>query len=219
MSRPALLHDIRSELRTNAFDIDSSTGIHIISLTSIRQNCPLLLSTFQEVLRTRSVSASLRYVYNDMILGERYLLKKDAIVQVPSGPLHTDHLLWGADAGAFAPRRFIRTELEESNGNKIKAPPQDTGAYLPFGFAPSMCPGRHLATGEILALTAMLILRFDIVPERGWTAPGEEEAATGTFMVPKEAYKVMLDPRTEFIGKNWAYSVGGGDNRFPLLGG
>ncbi|KAL0259298.1 hypothetical protein SLS55_005034 [Diplodia seriata] len=149
--------------------------------------------------------------------GEQYLLKKDAVVHMPSPAFHRNEGIWGAgsSAEAFDPRRFVKS-VEKAEGGRRMA------GFLAFGISPSLCPGRHFATGEVLALVAMLVLRFDVVPEREgvWREPRvDAKSAAASFYTPVEEVRVVFKPRKEFEGVQWAYSVTPGKGRFGLITG
>lgn len=93
---------------------------------------------------------------------------------------------------------------------------------MSFGTAPGLCPGRHLASGEVLALVAMVVLRFEIEPIRGvWREPGKlnTNAVASTMTPPAEAFDVGIVRRAEFEGVEWAFNVTEGNRRFGLVTG
>lgn len=209
-SRPRLLAEVRTEIRQNALDVEEAAGVCIVDLTRIRERCPLFSAVFQELLRTRTASPTLRMVYDELLLDGKYLLRKGGIVQVPVPMNHRREDIWGIDAGEFNPRRFMQG-------------PDDTGrfadgskAFFPFGMAPHVCPGRHFSTCEILATTAMLVMRFDICPEAAWAAPVKEMAA-GVFLLPKGEFRVRLKSRSAFNGSKWAFRTTQGDDGKSVL--
>lgn len=61
----------------------------------MRTECPLLVSTLQEVRRLYGTIASLRLIYEYPMLGDEYLLKKSGAVLMPNCMFHTDGPLWG----------------------------------------------------------------------------------------------------------------------------
>ncbi|KAL1627500.1 hypothetical protein SLS54_002425 [Diplodia seriata] len=224
-SRPALLGDVRGELwREGAVSVDAETGVHTVDLAAVRDGCGVLVGAFQETLRCRSKAMPVRMAYEDVVLGgsgggggEQYLLKKDAVVHMPSPAFHRNEGIWGAgsSAEAFDPRRFVKS-VEKAEGGRRMA------GFLAFGISPSLCPGRHFATGEVLALVAMLVLRFDVVPEREgvWREPRvDAKSAAASFYTPVEEVRVVFKPRKEFEGVQWAYSVTPGKGRFGLITG
>ena len=113
----------------------------------VRDECPLLLSVFQEGLRYFSHGATARLVLEDTMLDRQYLLKKDALVLMPTSVIHTDQAVWGPPG--FNPRRFLKAE----GGAKRSS----AASYRPFGDGNVLRPGRHFAAAEVLTLTAMLV--------------------------------------------------------------
>lgn len=231
VARPSLLADIRDEITQNTLH-EEALGVLSMNLENLRDRCPLLLSTFQEVLRMHSVSPSVRLVYNDVLLDDQYLLKKGEIVQIPSGMLHYREDIWGLEASEFEPKRFMRPSSPQSQKqelandahgtNEKKFGPTDARAFIPFGFAPHICPGRHFATGEILSLLAMLVVRYDIVPEEGqrWLGIEKKEAVAGTMMLPKKPFNVTIKTRPGYESKKWTYKLDrGSSGRFALITG
>lgn len=50
-----------------------------------------------------------------------------------------------------------------------------------------MCPGRHFVTMEVLALTAYMVLRFDMTPTEGkWAIPMQRQESLATNVFPPE---------------------------------
>ena len=95
-AHPGLLEDIRKEVGIIMTETSDSAGkIRHIDITTLKSTCPLLTSTFQEVLRYRSMGTSVRQVMEDTILENRWLLKKDSMIQMPSRVIHTSSSLWG----------------------------------------------------------------------------------------------------------------------------
>lgn len=209
-SRPDLLSEIRAEIQERALHVKD--GVHTVDLADIRDNCELLVSTFQEVLRYRSRALPMRMVYEDVILNDRYLLKEGSIVQMPSPTFHRNESLWGSNSDVFNPKRFMKDGKRES---------RRMAGFLAFGMSPSLCPGRHFATGEVLALTAMLLLRYDVIPVRGsWeVSKCAPESAAASFDLPVGEFPVQFKARREFEGTVWAYAVTAGGGRFGLITG
>ena len=215
-SRDQLLADIREEIKSNGLVIDSETNKHVVDLGLIRDGCPKLVSVFQEVLRVHSNGAPTRVVYNDIMLDDRYLLKAGSVVQMLALAVNKEEAVWGTSAQQFDSSRF------SSSVNKEKEPtvekPRAT-SYISFGTSPNMCPGRHFAAGEILALVAMLILRYDITPIAGnwWTPKLNAWAIAASVTPPVEAYPVRVFKREEFAGATWSFRVTEGKGKFGLI--
>jgi cytochrome P450 len=195
-SDPNLLQDIRAELESTCVSTTRVPGkpsarqIHIVRM---REKCHLLHSAFQEVLRLHALGASARFVREDMMLDDQYLLKKGMVVQMPTAVMHFDTASWGADAREFRARRFL---------NK-----QSSKAYRPFGGGASLCPGRHFVMLETLALTACMVLRYDITSADGGRlhvpAQKQESLATNTFP-PENDVTVRVTEREGCQNVSWS---------------
>lgn len=114
-----------------------------------------------------------------MLLDDKYLLKQGSAVQTPMAVLHKSPAAWGEDAAAFRPRRFLKAINVNAYGteNELKQTP---AAFRPFGGGASLCPGQHVATMEMMALVAMLVLRFEV-----------EGAGEGALVVPGSTQKIL----------------------------
>lgn len=188
-----------------------------------RRACPVLMSTWQEVLRFNHVGISARVVMQDVFLGG-YLLKKGSTAMVVSPVMHSDTTVWGSSAREFQHRRFSLTysnadgrEHFTSSGNhdektagegQRKASNLDKSpAYRNFGGGSTLCPGRHLATQEVLSLVALLVMRFDVHPARGrhWISPRKDVPGPTSMPIPVAGepsdLRVEMVPR--FPGREW----------------
>ena len=200
-----LLQDVRAEVKsciTGDNEIEQGTTNKLLRLdpTKVREECPLLLSIFQEVLRFYSRGATARLVLADTMLNDKYLLKKDAVIIMPTSVIHSDTSVWGSSE--FSPRRFIKTK----GGPKKNAP---AASYRPFGGGSTMCPGRHFASAEILALTAMLVHQYEIKPVSGdWGLPTAVQPSLAVNVFPpKEEVRVWMVPREGLEDVEWVFGV------------
>jgi cytochrome P450 len=143
-SNHALLAELRIEDEIFFLEnvSDSNERKDLLDFTRIKENCPLLVSTWQEVLRMNSYLPSGRTVMQDTMVQGQYLLKKDATVFIFSGVLQSDAKSWGLDVAEFNPRRFLKGE----NQNKVHP-----AAFRPFGGGHVFCPERIFAFTEVLA--------------------------------------------------------------------
>jgi cytochrome P450 len=209
-SRPELLEEVRDEVAQHAVQVDAQ-GVHTLDLGEIKEKCPLLMSAFQETLRLRSNTVPIRVIYEDTILDDRYLLKKGGILQMPAHAINRDRTIWGSNADEYDPRRFVRINQSDSR--------KKANGFLSFGTSPHVCPGRHFATGEILALIAMLVLRYDIVPLGGvWKEPrANKTAITSSTRPPAEEFKVVATARRQYDGVEWAFRVTEGKGKYGLI--
>ena len=208
-SNPKILRDCRDEIANitkTSVDEDGSTLLHSIDITSIKSSCPILTSTIQEVFRHRSVGTAIREVVEDTVLDGQYVLKKGCTVLMPSGVLHSDPASWGPDAAHFNHKRFLKGG---SGGSKLPSPV----AFRAFGGGSTLCPGRHFATTELMALATMLIARFDVAPVggKGWPDPDVRNVKLWSQIVePDNDFEVeVTERRQEPEGRKhkWAFGL------------
>jgi cytochrome P450 len=212
-SNPQVLADCRDELTgiTKIMTDGHGTTTHHIDLLSIKTNCPILTSTLQEVLRHRAVGTSVREVMEDTILDGKYFLKKGCTLLIPTDVLHSDRILWGDDVAEFDHRRFLKLP-----GKKVPNPV----AFRAFGGGTTLCPGRHFASTEIMAVAGMLIARFEITPVDGhW--PNVEIKDINLWAQIVEAdpnFEIDVAPREIFAqGKHrWEFGLSDSEMLFPL---
>lgn len=213
-SRPNLLSKVREEVRQNALHIvdNSQAGANktaIVDLADIREKCPFFVSTFQESIRFRSMGAPTRHLFEDVML-EGYLLKKGSTLQMPSSSVHSHPSSWGSTATEFNPSRFLKSES-----------PRKLGGFLGFGVTPSICPGRHFASSEILSLAAALILRFDFSPAESstssWVAPPVRYLLTAAVPPPASPFHVKATLRDDYRDYEWDFRVTKGKGQFGLV--
>lgn len=206
-SDPQLLSSIREEVDAHvASNPITPKATHTINIGTLQEDCPLLLSTFREVLRFRTHNATSRWVSEETLLADRYLLKKGSVLMVPGGVVHMDSSVWGEDVNTFNPRRFLKHG--GSKGSKARLHP---GAFRAWGGGTSLCPGRFFATTEITSVLAMFVARFDISPAGGgaWAIPKTERSRIASSMHPPvNDVKVNIAVRPGFEGHVWRYAFG-----------
>lgn len=211
-SRPELLQELRLEIRNNAIHVEEQgeKKVHIVDLADIRRKCPHLVSTFQETLRLRMKGSLVRMVIKDTLLDDQTLLKKGSLLQITAGHFNQSIEHWGPDALKFNSRRF----MELKNISKARQ------GFLAFGTAPNTCPGRQFASGEILSLVAMLILRFDIEPASSkWIEPEVNTTSlSAAVMPPQGEFMTKIYPRKEYNGCEWDFRVAGKGNFGLIIG-
>lgn len=201
-----LLKRIRNELETSSVKTDADGKTRNLSIVTLKEKCHLLHATFREVLRHHALGSSVRYVREDTLLDGRYLLRKGMVVQMPMSVLHSDRGAWGADASTFCPDRFL-VHGSEDVGKSVRQ--TSASAFRPFGGGTSLCPGRHVATLETMALAAMMVLRFDLKPVNGplvIPASKQESLATNVFP-PERDVKIRLLGRDVADGVQWRFSM------------
>ncbi|KAK3897051.1 cholesterol 7-alpha-monooxygenase [Staphylotrichum tortipilum] len=175
-SSPTILTSVRAEPSALVTHPDAHTAT--LDLAAVKSSSPILLSTFQETLRFRAVNPGPRVLLDDVALPDGTLLKKGAMLMIPAPVQHTDTSAWGDDAAAA--RRTNRV------------------AFRAFGGGHVLCPGRHFASMEILALAALTVLQFNVVPvaEGEWREPTwERSPVQAGIPVVDEEIEVELRPR------------------------
>ena len=76
-STAGLLDSIRKEIDSVITVNEDTHGLtHNVDIKSLKQHCPKLISTFQEMLRYCATSVSVRQVMEDTVLDGQWLLKK-----------------------------------------------------------------------------------------------------------------------------------------------
>ncbi|POS77356.1 hypothetical protein DHEL01_v204259 [Diaporthe helianthi] len=168
----------------------SSDGMsHTIDLAKVRTSCPILVSTWQEVLRFHGTSISARVVQEDTVIDNKYLLKKDSMVIMPTRASHTDESIWGPTANQFDHKRFLKSTKE--GGKRVSA-----AAFRGFGGGAVLCPGRHFVSTEILAFAALLLVRFEVRPVGGkWREPRKDFLMNTAFPMPQDEVNVEFSAK------------------------
>lgn len=205
-SNPALLSSIREEVDAHvASQASDAKATYTICTSTLQEDCPLLFSTFREVLRYRTHNATSRWVSEETMLADRYLLKKDSVLLMPGGVVHMDSSVWGEDVDSFNPRRFLK---HDSKSAKARLHP---GAFRAWGGGSSLCPGRFFATTEITSVLALFVARFEVSPADGakWVIPKTEHSRVASSMhPPANDVKVKITARDGFDGRGWRYTFG-----------
>jgi cytochrome P450 len=207
-SRPSLLAELRDEVRNNAILLPNT-----ISFGALRDSCPLLNSVYRETMRFCAPMSTTRYVLEDTIVADTYLLRKDSIVQIIGGLLHSDPATWGPDVDTFNPRRFYHTPNGSKTSENGSAPASKESqihpaAFRAFGGGTSLCPGRHFAQMEILSFTAAMITGFDMEPPNGqakvmWDPPMDEKTFLIAAIKPRRELNVKLVRRQGMEDTKW----------------
>lgn len=204
-----ILADVRKEVSAMV-RVNEEDGCNSIDLATVRTSCPILLSTFQETLRAHSVNPRVRRVLDDVLLSDQILLKKGSILMIPTPVQHTDTSAWGPDARAFDHMHFARKAGQRKH---------DRVAFRSFGGGHVLCPGRHFASTEIMALAALLVLQFDVVPTSNggeWIEPTSKKSPIQAgFAVPDNDIDVEFRPRDP--SKKWRVTFSGTEKAMGIV--
>ncbi|KAH8599917.1 cytochrome P450 [Bisporella sp. PMI_857] len=166
-----LVKDLREEVRGILEERQGEDGRRqcVLAIAKFSTSCPLLVSSYQEVIRLTNRQMGTRKLTDDTILEytptdkeggqpRTYLLKRGASVQMPVRVTHYLADVWGDDAYTFKPRRWITSREQERVQKR---------AFNPFGGGKHLCPGRHFAYAEVLGAIAALVLGFEIATPEG----------------------------------------------------
>lgn len=198
-----VLDNVRREVSAMVTE-NEKDGICSIDLANIRTACPILLSTFQETMRYRGVAPGPRLVLDDVVLDGGYRLKQGSMLMIPTPVQHTDTSAWGVDANEFDFMRFARKSAPgKKRPNRV--------AFRAFGGGHVLCPGRHFATTEIMALVALMVIQFDVTPTTGkWIEPSwKNSPLQAGFPIIDQDIEVELRPRNPNMKWNVTFSTSG----------
>ncbi|KAF2125356.1 cytochrome P450 [Dothidotthia symphoricarpi CBS 119687] len=210
-SRPELVSQIREEISANALVAPGT-----ISASRLKDSCPLLSSVYRETMRITAPMASARFVLEDTILADTYLLRKNTTVQIAGGVMHADGDIWGPDVSSFNARRFMHN-LNGSKSNADGSVPEGKAnaihpaAFRAFGGGSSLCPGRHFAQAEISGLVALLVLGFDLLPVEGaqkvqWDPPRDDKRFPLSVTKPLREVRVKMQRRKGMEDVKWVFT-------------
>ncbi|MFC7217487.1 cytochrome P450 [Streptomyces polyrhachis] len=137
---------------------------------------------FDEALRLwPTAPAYARQARADTLLGGTYPMAKGdwAFVLIPA--LHRDPAAWGPDALSFDPDRFAPGEVRRRPAH----------CYKPFGTGERACIGRQFAIHESVLVLAMLLHRYELIPD-----PAYELRVTELLTLKPEGFRLRLRRRT-----------------------
>ena len=198
LSSPSLVHKMREEV---AEIVTKDGSRFLINIGQLKRKTSLPMSIYQETLRQRNSFSASRFVMEDTWISTKtgnYLLKAGAVVQVPADIVHADAKYWGDDASQTDFERF--TDPLRKKKHPL--------AFRSFGGSPYICPGRQFATTEVMAIMAMLVMRFDITPAEGvWNLPPQNVSMFGSVPPPKGDIPVVFKEREGWQGE-WAFEKG-----------
>ncbi|RYC55225.1 hypothetical protein CHU98_g10982 [Xylaria longipes] len=199
---PQLLSTVREEitkiLRTDENDDkDAYHGKYRLNITDLKDLCPVLIAVYRECLRLGSDNYSTRMVKEDILLADRYFLKKGAVVQIAGGVIHADESIWGDGVESFNPGRFLELKQESGNSRQNQIHP---AAFRAFGGGKTLCPGRHFAMNEILSLVSLVVLVFDVEALDGGRikVPRKNDGVLPVHILePISSVKVLISKRQD----------------------
>ncbi|KIO30348.1 hypothetical protein M407DRAFT_20615 [Tulasnella calospora MUT 4182] len=132
---------------------------------------PLIMSTVSESLRVSSSSFSIRTVVEDGVTINGYPqfeFSKGDVLVCQTRSVHLDQEIYGPDAAAFKPDRFLDSGIVTEDGSRKP--------FLAFGGGVSQCEGRHFAAKGCKFIVALFLLNFDIKLDPAHEAPSSGSA-------------------------------------------
>ena len=152
---PGLLERIRAELEP--LTERDHLGVKTIEVVRIGEECPLLLSSFHEVIRLIAVGVTMRRVETDYPMkiksdGTTYMLKAGNFIWGSGTSIHTSSRYY-KDPLKFIPERFLGLKYPETEIPDI---------YRAFGGGGNICLGRHLARTIIPGAVGSLLISNDL---------------------------------------------------------
>lgn len=125
-----------------------------------------------EALRLQpTVPGYYRAAREDTVLAGVHPMRQGDWVLTMTMALHRDPR-WGGDPDAFDPERFTP--------DRVRARP--AGLYKPFGTGPRSCIGRQFALHEAVLLLAVLLRRYELIPDPGYRL----QVAQRLTLMPKD---------------------------------
>ncbi|KAK0509434.1 hypothetical protein JMJ35_007828 [Cladonia borealis] len=157
---PELLARIRKELEEHV--TKNEDGRKVVDTLRIGKDCPLLLSTFHEVLRWIAVGVTVRRIEKDYPLtiksdNTEYFLRKGNFIWGSGVAIHTCPSFY-KDADKFDPDRFMGVKYPETQMPDI---------FRAFGGGGNICLGRHFARTIVPGAVGTLLMAFDFEPFNG----------------------------------------------------
>ncbi len=157
------------------------------NLNHLLDQCSVLNSAFDEVLRLTSAASSARNVDSPTIVGYK-TLRAGAKLLLPYRQLHLDEDTYGSDVLQFDAERFSKNKTLSRSSS-----------FKPWGGGITLCSGRFLARRQVLTFAALALHQFDPAlenPKQAFPRLDEKKATLGVMdpMVGDDVL-VSLKPR------------------------
>ena len=210
--RPDLVSDLRAEIAPvldaqGPAAAGSGRRTIVVDTKKLEALCPLLSGCYREAVRLASQIITFRRVLKDTLIsdgrGASYLLKEGCDVMMPAKVVHRHPPTWGEDAELFDPRRFAADAGSPEVERLRKA------SFVPFGGGKHLCPGRHFAFAENLAVMAVLVSGFEIEGLRA-DRLRMRDSKMGEAAKPVEGFEggpVVLRRRKGWEDVQWRFTV------------
>ena len=101
----------------------------------------------------------------------------------------------------------MKNEPQKTENGKTPNP----AAFRAFGGGTTLCPGRHFAATETLAVVTMFVMRYNMVPRAGegeWSMPTTERTKQAAIILePDHDIEVAVSVREGFDDGRWAFGL------------
>ncbi|PBP20304.1 putative cytochrome P450 [Diplocarpon rosae] len=155
---PDVQRKLREEVRAS-LPSPSATWDPSLDTATILENLPYLHGITSEVIRLYpTVPTTMRVAVRSTTINGTFVPAGTQVYLAPWGINRSPHL-WGADAAAFVPERWIDADTGKLNNNGGVA---SNYANLTFLHGPRSCIGEKFARSELKALLAVFCGVFDI---------------------------------------------------------
>ncbi|KAK2627500.1 hypothetical protein QTJ16_003466 [Diplocarpon rosae] len=155
---PDVQRKLREEVRAS-LPSPSATWDPFVDTATILENLPYLHGITSEVIRLYpTVPITMRVAVRSTSISGTFIPAGTQVYLAPWGINRSPHL-WGADAEAFVPERWIDADTGKLNNNGGVA---SNYANLTFLHGPRSCIGEKFARSELKALLAVFCGVFDI---------------------------------------------------------
>lgn len=207
--RPEVVEEIRREVLpivATGYDTDGGCRKASVDIARLADECPFLVSCYQETIRLGSQGTGVREVSEDTVFtdddGSSYLLKKGVQVMWATTTLHRSQSLWN-NADEFVPDRFVADETRSDKEEKGRKQ-----GYIPFGGGKHYCPGKDFAFANILGFVSALTLGFDFTGlSKDAVKPGRSRICDSIVKPPSrgEGVSMTIQRREGWENVEWSF--------------
>lgn len=180
-THPEIQTRLRAEIYENIPDPKLLSG-PLFDIPGLLESLPYLNAVCKEVLRLYpTIPLSARNAIRDTTVIGQFVPKGTLVFVVPWAT-NRDPKLWGPDAEAFRPERWLDTPNGGADSNY---------AFLTFFHGPRGCIGQNFARAELRALVAAFVGEF----EMRMADPNEKIRVGGTITSkPVDGMRLSLTP-------------------------
>ncbi len=135
------------------------------------------------------------------IATHRFVPEGTAVV-APIYSIHRDPANFSPFPDEFRPDRWLHKNSKSSKPNSestidtsVNKWHTNTTGFMPFSIGPANCAGKNLAMGEMRAVVALLLQRFDITFAEGYDVSSYMEEMEDRFIMQVGELRVSLKVR------------------------